>query len=360
MYKIQMLPAGHGDCLWIEYGPRKNPRKVLIDGGTGPSYKALHAKLHDLPDSERHFDLLVITHVDADHIEGIIRVLGEPELGLRFDDVWFNGWRHLPHKPGDTLGPVQGEMLSALIVGNHPWNKAFLEKPVMIGADLPEIELSGGMKITLFSPDLNALKKLRTTWKRDVEDAGLDPGNPDAALERLKKTKKLQPSDLLGDTTPDPETLAAVKFAGDNRVANGSSIAFLAEYRGDRCLFAADAHPKLMEASLRKLLVKINKSRLELDILKVSHHGARSNLSTAFLDLIDCPRYLISTNGDMFGHPHLESIARIILKGGNNPRLFFNYASEFNQVWNNPDLMAEYGYQAAYPADETSGVSVEI
>ena len=35
MLKIEMLLAGHGDCLWIEYGDPQAPRRVLIDGGLG-------------------------------------------------------------------------------------------------------------------------------------------------------------------------------------------------------------------------------------------------------------------------------------------------------------------------------------
>ncbi len=33
-----MLPAGHGDCLWIEYGDPGRPQRVLIDGGPLHSY----------------------------------------------------------------------------------------------------------------------------------------------------------------------------------------------------------------------------------------------------------------------------------------------------------------------------------
>ena len=46
MLKIEMLRAGHGDCLWIEYGDPKAPRRVLIDGGaTGTHKRALRPKL---------------------------------------------------------------------------------------------------------------------------------------------------------------------------------------------------------------------------------------------------------------------------------------------------------------------------
>ena len=33
MFTIEMLPAAHGDCLWIEYGSGQEVRRILIDGG---------------------------------------------------------------------------------------------------------------------------------------------------------------------------------------------------------------------------------------------------------------------------------------------------------------------------------------
>ena len=69
MLKIEMLRAGHGDCLWIEYGDPQHPRRVLIDGGaTGTHKRALRPKLLGLPEKDRRFELLMVTHIDADHI----------------------------------------------------------------------------------------------------------------------------------------------------------------------------------------------------------------------------------------------------------------------------------------------------
>jgi glyoxylase-like metal-dependent hydrolase (beta-lactamase superfamily II) len=129
MFKIDLMPAAQGDCVWIEYGPPDVPHRVLIDGGTAPTYDHLRARIRQLPEDKRRFDVLIVTHVDADHIEGIIRLLQDDSLGLRFDDIWFNGWKHLPT---DRLGPAQGEMLSVLLGRRArpgrprlPWNRAF-------------------------------------------------------------------------------------------------------------------------------------------------------------------------------------------------------------------------------------------
>ena len=35
MLTVEMLPAEHGDCLWVQYGDPGRPSVLLIDGGTG-------------------------------------------------------------------------------------------------------------------------------------------------------------------------------------------------------------------------------------------------------------------------------------------------------------------------------------
>ena len=71
MLRIEMLPAGHGDCLWVEWGDGAQRRRMLVDGGTAGSFPALRARLRALPAGERRLELLVVTHVDADHIAAI-------------------------------------------------------------------------------------------------------------------------------------------------------------------------------------------------------------------------------------------------------------------------------------------------
>lgn len=113
--RIEMLPAKQGDALWIEYGTPDNTRRILIDGGPIGAYKALDEKLKQLPEGDKGVELLVISHVDTDHIEGIIRVLAakRADWPLMPKDIWFNGWDHMVQS--EILGGREGEFLSALI-----------------------------------------------------------------------------------------------------------------------------------------------------------------------------------------------------------------------------------------------------
>jgi len=59
------------------------------------------------------------------------------------------------------------------------------------GADSPSIDLPGGMKLTLLSPDTGRLARLAPEWAKAVRAAGLEPGVAKEALEDLSKKKKI-------------------------------------------------------------------------------------------------------------------------------------------------------------------------
>jgi len=127
---IEMLPAGNGDSLWIEYGRLGEVRHMLIDGGTGPTYEVLRRRFEAMPVRERRLELLVVTHIDGDHIDGALKLLGDKSLRVKYGDIWFNGWPHLVSS--DELGPVAGERLSAKIRERKlRWNKCFGGGPVI-------------------------------------------------------------------------------------------------------------------------------------------------------------------------------------------------------------------------------------
>jgi hypothetical protein len=79
---------------------------------------------------------------------------------------------------------------------------------------------------------------------------------------------------------------------------------------------------------------------------------------------VECDRYLISTNGAVFRHPHRETIARIITFGratSDRPlTLVLNYRSQFTEVWSNPELQQRYRYTAHYPQQPDAGVKVQV
>ncbi|MBM3393884.1 MAG: MBL fold metallo-hydrolase [Betaproteobacteria bacterium] len=135
MLRIEMLAARHGDCLCVEYGEDSNPYRILIDGGPGFAYPALRARLLQIPANKRRVDLMVVTHIDADHIEGAIKLLGDADLDLAIGDLWYNGHSQLTSAESFSFGALQGEYLSALIEARKlPWNKVVDGGPIVIPA----------------------------------------------------------------------------------------------------------------------------------------------------------------------------------------------------------------------------------
>jgi hypothetical protein len=353
MFRIEMLLAGHGDCLWIEYGDPKAPRRVLIDGGATGTYKrALRDRLRALPGEKRRFDLLVVTHIDADHIDGILDLLEDRETGFQARDIWFNGYRHLPDEKPETLGPVQGERLTDILVKpGVTWNGAFRKAAVVVpaGGELPRTEIEGGLVLTLLSPTPGKLAELKPTWDKEVRRAGLDPSQP-----RPGEAESPEGFELLG--APDVEALAAEPFSEDTAVANGSSVAMLAEFAGRRLLLTGDAHPGVLTAAIKRLA---GGGRLAVDACKLPHHGSKANVSRQFLQALDCKQWLFSSNGAHFRHPDRQAVARVIKWGGAQPELKFNYRTKYNDVWDSKPLREQHGYTVSYPASDAEGIVLE-
>lgn len=382
MFKIELLPAGHGDSILITYGDLEATHHILIDGG--PYYffankskkklgkrQSLSRRLTELIAQDAKLELMVLTHIDADHIEGLIKWIGNHPKDLPIDDIWFNGRKHLD--PG-WLGVTAGEFFEELITAYElPWNKGFNNgEAVVCQSDrIVEKQLDGDMKITLLSPTKDDLYKLREEWDDVLEREKLDTDDTQAIFDRLMQNKRLRPEKLpdgwLGEEV-NVDLLADKPFEEDDTAANGSSIAFLAEYDDKAALFAGDAHPKTLTKGLKKILRERKISRLQLDVLKVPHHGSKHNIDRALLDLLKCRRYLISTNGSYFKHPDQEAVARILKFGAREFSKFnfekallgFNYKKKRVKIWDDPQLKLDYGYEVAYPENSGEPLIIDL
>lgn len=359
-FRIEMLPARYGDCLWIEYGKGRDVYRVLIDGGPVSTFESIAKRLNAVPAGERSFELIVLTHVDADHLEGLVRLFAENPLPFAVDEVWFNGWRQMKKAHG-LLGPTQGEFLSALLVRRVPraWNPDAPPWVVPAQGALPEYCLPGGMKLTLFSPNPAKLDKMAAKWKSTIEKTGISPGNLDAAWKALASQKKFLPKKGLLGAAPNLDTLLKKQFLKDQAVPNGSSIAFLAEYEEKSALLLADAHPDLITSSLQRLCKQRGIDQLVVNAVKVGHHGSKNNTSIDELKLLKSPCYLISTNGDQFQHPDKECMARI-LKFGHPKRFYFNYNSKYTRPWLAKNTCQRFGYEAMVRPTNANSIQIEL
>ncbi len=162
-----------------------------------------------------------------------------------------------------------------------------------------------------------------------------------------------------GQADLNPRTLAARVTAVDRAPANGSSIAFLLEHAGASVLLAADAFPTVLEPALQALARhRSEPGPLKFDAIKLSHHGSRANVTVDLLKAAQAKDYVISTSGAIFRHPDDEAISRVILHGGDQPRLWFNYDNERSRKWTDQTLRTEFAYEVLLPQENASGVTL--
>ncbi len=349
MIRVELLLAAQGDAILIEYGKKKNSlHRVLIDGGIKGSYVHLKKRLMQIPKEQRVFDLLVITHIDADHIGGIIELLKDESLEITFKDIWFNGFKHLSSKK--VRGVLQGELVSKYLMQKKlPWNKLFKGKAVRVrGRRFKPVVLDGGMEIILLSPTKKALEKLFPFWEKEIQKL----------QEKLQKPLVLAPKPPLKSKKIDIQKLIQIPYEKDDSLTNQSSIAFLASYEGKTMLFGGDATQEILLESIKKYRPKCQ--ALYLDLFKVPHHGSCNNISKKLLDRIKCGRYLISTNGAIYNHPDASAIAKIIKYGGYKSDIYFNYKTAQTAIWAKKSLQKKYSYRAHYPKNEDEGIVITL
>jgi len=359
-FRVELLPARLGDCIWIEYGRNDDVYRILIDGGPVSTFENIQKRLARAPAGDRAFELILLSHVDADHIEGLVRLFAENPLPFVVDEVWFNGWRQMNRAHG-LLGGLQGEFLSALLAERVPqaWRADSPPWLVPTQGGLPTHRLDGGMKLTLLSPNPTKLDRMAKAWKRAIQKEGFSPGDLKAAWKELAKRKKFLPKKGLLGTTPNLDALLRKQFLRDDAIPNGSSIAVLAEYEGKSILLLADAHPDLVTSSVERLCKERGTNRLAVDAVKVAHHGSKHNTSVALLKLLDSSRYLVSTNGDQFHHPDKECIARV-LRVGKPSHLYFNYETKYTKPWLSDAAQKNYHYKAIVRAARDLMLRVDL
>ena len=297
---VRALPAKCGDCLVIEYGSAGGrPYRILIDGGLKGSYDAgLGKYLAESIDQPTEFDIVVVTHIDLDHIEGVIMALEQNQLTT--ENIWFNGRDQLDElinpEPG-TRGPRQGDALDTLIP-NHKRNPTVAGKAIHVPeSGAFELEtMPGPARCTLLSPSRDRLARLLKKWP--------EPTRGDAINDLFEAFDDDTDADGAG-------TRGAGVFGKDGSAANGSSIAFLLEIDDVKLLLTGDAYAKELEATIKQVLEQRGESKLEVDLFKLSHHGSRQNMTDGLLDLIDPATILICTDGSKFKHPDADALQKI-------------------------------------------------
>lgn len=309
--KIHFLQVKYGDAFVIECSKGDNRGVVVVDGGPVGCGYVLQNKLNQLGTP----DLMVLTHYDKDHIGGIKQVvntcLEDDKKTAKI--VWANCAGYVKMSSDKTTNAKDGVMLSVRLDELAQKHGMIWRNDICEGysEDFPfaSIEVVSPtrsvMGMVIKKQEDEAEKLLKAT---NVENELLE-----IALDKLAEHMPSKPN--LGEA---------------DELANASSIAFILRCDGLSVLMLGDSYPQNVEAYLRQKGYSED-NPLEVDYVKVSHHGSRNNTSNELLDIIKCNHFLISTNGGLnnSNHPDRIAIAHILCHPKRNMdetiHLYFNY-----------------------------------
>ncbi len=384
------MPASYGDCFLVNCN-NSSHTNILIDTGFVATYvNYLKPKLLKMKDAGELLDLMIITHIDADHISGALKLLEENGASIeaqiiKIKEIWHNSYRHLQQQdlgnkeiensidkniikgitkvgyPTETIidkdfkrdiGARQGSSLAALINhGGYAWNSNFDYKSINV-ENKRLIDVGEEVKIRLLSPDEFKLNDLKEYWKKELKKMGFKSSLDevkifDDAFEFLMAHEKtLIPRDFqrnISSSKKEIEDLIEEEFIEDNSVTNGSSISFVLEVKNKKILFLADSHPSIITRELKKIY---GNNLTWFDAIKISHHGSKGNTSPELLEIIDSNNFFISTNGMKFNHPDIVTLSRVISRKTECTRnIIFNYENPVLNYLNQNALEEKYNYK---------------
>jgi len=353
IFSLDVRRARKGDCLILHFGTKQEPGLVLIDGGPKSVY-APHLKPRLLQIRKARklgksdplpVDVLMVSHVDDDHIQGILDFTSEeianveahgPRL-LNVSSLWHNSFDEIiGSEPKMVTAKVTGTFKTEASTGEVTLSddKVGVVEDIFLdqnagGNDEEGKELVGStLKVLASISQGFRLRKdaERLGYERNLEfdnalivamegqEAPTIAGSLKATIvgpmrdEILALHKKHQEwlEQLKAQGKTPEEALAAYV---DKSVPNLSSIVVLMEAAGKKILLTGDARgDKVLEGlQLVGLLGKGDKSTIKIDLLKVPHHGSSNNLDDDFFERIIARHYVFSGDGE-HGNPERESM----------------------------------------------------
>ncbi|CAC9974434.1 ComEC/Rec2 family competence protein [Flavobacterium panici] len=300
MINIDFLDAGCADAIHIYFtGNDKKPHNIIIDGGSekGDLYESgLRKRIDEIVNIKKEIiDIWIITHIDDDHIGGILRLLKDTELletvDLSRTTFWFNysNWDYDSGMRTNNLKNVkQGITLRNYLIENSNIRENITDDDII---DL------WGAKVNILSPDNKKYNALLKVWQ-----------NEEIKI-RVSETSSLK-SNRKNDYNTKIEDFDISKEVKDASIENGSSIAFILEFNGESILFSADSHSDTLNNSIKSIC---KDQKLKLKYMQIPHHGSRYNISSSLLKIIDCEDYIISADGfNRSNLPNKESLVKVL------------------------------------------------
>ena len=316
---IKFLKAGSGDCILIQH----QSHNIIVDGGN--DFVFLQDQVAEIAKNKEIIDLLIITHHDDDHINGVIRLLELANQGVYGEGfikkVIFNSPRKIlgtiPKDSDQSLSYRQAFQVEELLrrLGGCTWADATDKSP---------IEQFGNITLRFLSPVQEDLERYSEQPGAFLtEDHRSDWNSTMASLERY---------------IDDANT--------DQSLANKTSIVILLEHADVKILLTGDCTPDRLEAILQCLIDEGSTDHVKLNYVKLPHHGSYRSLTKGVLEKIRCSRFIISTNGRRHFLPNKRALLKIwkyMPRDSGSIDVIFNYADALDSMKITPNEQKRYG-----------------
>jgi beta-lactamase superfamily II metal-dependent hydrolase len=379
-FTIEALEAKHGDALLLRWG---GDRLALIDGGPSRAFESsVEPRLTALR-QERDVEtlpirLLMVSHIDDDHIHGILDLTSQladacaerRPLPWHIEAVWHNAF-------DDIVGNV--EPLSMAL--------STVVRPVMLDHPLPhDLVLDRYSALVVASvpqarqlrDDLRALqtckavrRDLNHPWKglisasangarQCVLEEGLTLtviGPLEAQVEALQQEwdKKLE---IMKKKSAAEAQAIAAEFV-DRSVYNLSSIVVLASLGGRRILLTGDARGDFIVNGLNAMGLLQNDT-IHVDLLKVPHHGSDRNVTCDFFRQVTADHYVISADG-RYGNPDPKMLRMLAeARGLAEYVVHFTNRVPAAEAFYEADRPKNRNYEVVYRDDSAASVVVAL
>lgn len=315
---IQVLQANHGDALILHCNKSDKRGVIVIDGGPSPNprFNPFVKEVENcLP-----IDLMILTHFDDDHLVGIKNFIERHQNDIPFPvkRIWANCAKHVDFDTSENLSSNKASKMADLLC-------AISQKSEL---DWEAYRLEGFVDDTIAFADIDIINPRKDIFKHFIENYK-EEYNIECTEENLSMLKNSN-----SDINIDMHELAQRgKTLGNpnkpSELANMVSLSMLIRCDAFSILILGDSFPQEIYWSLIERGYS-KEHKLQVDFIKMSHHGSANNISNDLLDIIDCDKFIISTNGSKgYKHPHREAIANVLCHPerdySHRVHFYFNY-----------------------------------
>ena len=331
--RFKFLRAGCGDSILIST-ERTN---ILIDGGLKDYDTEIEPHLRDI----KQLDLVVLTHIDNDHICGLIDLVRDDNHNYKIQELWFNAYENIKiPSSSNEIGFGQGIFFEKLLKGKGLDKKH--KSDIFLQNSKKEFVFND-IKIKLLSPLKSDIDKLIGEWdkKQTIRPCNKEQGDGEIST-----------SSSLDDDKSMQYLAYNTVYGQDGSIKNRSSIAFILEYKNKKYLFLGDSKIQVITQSLKELYGTTKNNPMNFEFIKLSHHGSKNNINSKFLDIVRTNTFVTLTNGYCHHHPDKATLALILTheKRANRVQFFFNYREYFKKKFFLEEK-SQYNFKANYKGE---------